>query len=326
MTEPSGLLKLSCSRLRNIWRGALNSMDTPVIVLCYHRVAHKKTDTNNIIVSPDNFRAQINHIQKNYPVARFEESWTEIKKPTIVITFDDGYADNLHTALPILKEAGVPATFFISTEQLGSRKEFWWDTLERIVMGDGQRPARFTLHPPGCGKSWPTATVEERMTLFRELHHLFMNGTAADRAIGLRQIGRWGGGNAGPSDAGGHLTVAELRTLAGTAGVTIGAHTLTHPRLATLSEERQRREIVESRRQLEKILGRKIEVFAYPFGKKSDFNGASVRICREAGYLRAAAAFAGEAHRWTDPHRIPRHFIHDWDHTRFAAYLKRFWI
>ena len=101
---------------------------------------------------------------------------------------------------------------------------------------------------------------------------------------------------------------------------------MTHPRLSNLPEEEQRHEIVESKKQLEKLLGREVQVFAYPFGKKTDYNMTAARICREAGYNKAAAAFPGEAHRWTDPYQIPRHFVYNWDLDRFVYKLKRLWI
>ena len=107
-----------------------------------------QADMNAIAVSPTNFRAQIDYLKKNFPIVRFEENWDTVQKPAIAITFDDGYADNLTEALPILREAEVPATFFISTEHLGVGGEFWWDALERMVTGDGDYPKQFVLQDP----------------------------------------------------------------------------------------------------------------------------------------------------------------------------------
>jgi peptidoglycan/xylan/chitin deacetylase (PgdA/CDA1 family) len=122
------------------------------------------------------------------------------------------------------------------------------------------------------------------------------------------------------------LTRDELKSLAGNQWVTIGAHTVTHSRLSALSEEEQRYEITLSKKQLEKLLEREIRVFSYPFGKRNDYDMTSVRICREAGFLKAAAAFPGEAHRWTDPYQIPRYFVYNWDLATFAARLKCLWV
>jgi peptidoglycan/xylan/chitin deacetylase (PgdA/CDA1 family) len=122
------------------------------------------------------------------------------------------------------------------------------------------------------------------------------------------------------------LTEKELKLLAASPWVTIGAHTVSHSRLAMLSEQDQRTEIFESKQYLEQLLGKVITVFSYPFGKKSDYDMTSVRLCREAGFLKAAGAFPGEAHRRSDPFQIPRHFVYNWDASALATYLKGRWI
>jgi peptidoglycan/xylan/chitin deacetylase (PgdA/CDA1 family) len=122
------------------------------------------------------------------------------------------------------------------------------------------------------------------------------------------------------------MTGDELRRLAGSRWVTIGAHTVTHTPLSILSEERQREEIVSSKIRLETLLGTEIKVFSYPFGRKSDYNRASVRICREAGFIKAASNFPGQAHRWTDPYQLPRQLVRNWGTDTFAAKVKDFWL
>jgi peptidoglycan/xylan/chitin deacetylase (PgdA/CDA1 family) len=326
MTGALTPVRLLSSRLRNIKSLLLNIIDNPVVVLCYHRVTSRPSDMNSVVVSPDNFRAQMNYIKRNFRVVRFEENWEQLDTPAIAVTFDDGYADNLTEALSILKDVGVPATFFISSGNIDTRNEFWWDALERMVSGADCYPARFILQDPRHGREWPTMTVKERVGMFSDLHPLFMSGTVEQRGEWLRQLSSWAGDNCQKSDINRLLSGDELRELADHREVTIGAHSVTHSRLSTLSEEEQRHEIVGSKRQLEKLLGREVQLFAYPFGKKTDFDSISSRICREAGYLKAAAAFPGEAHRWTDPHKIPRHFVYNWDLDRFIFKLKRLWV
>ena len=153
-----------------------------------------------------------------------------------------------------------------------------------------------------------------------------MDAGSNQRCAWLRQLSDWAGGSCGDKKINRLLSIDELRELAAHAGVTIGAHTLTHPRLSTLSDDEQRHEIVQSGQQLAELLGREVKSFAYPFGMRTDFDTTSTRICREAGYLKAAAAFPGEAHGWTDPYRIPRHFVYNWDLDRFIFKLKRLWI
>jgi peptidoglycan/xylan/chitin deacetylase (PgdA/CDA1 family) len=120
------------------------------------------------------------------------------------------------------------------------------------------------------------------------------------------------------------LSHAELITLANSCWATIGAHTATHTPLSILSEEQQREEIVSSKRTLETLLNKGVAVFSYPFGRKKDYNSASIRICREAGFKKSAANFPGQAHRWTDSYQIPRQLVRNWDAATFADAMKRF--
>jgi peptidoglycan/xylan/chitin deacetylase (PgdA/CDA1 family) len=121
------------------------------------------------------------------------------------------------------------------------------------------------------------------------------------------------------------MTVDELRLLSGSGCVTIGAHTVTHTRLSSLSPEAQREEIFSSKRELEEWLGREISTFSYPFGRRSDYTNESIALCRQAGFIRAAANFPGQAHRWTDPYQIPRHLVRNWPVETFAEKLRGFW-
>ena len=213
MTRARSPVRLFCARMRNLKSLASNTIDVPVVVLCYHRVTSRPSDINSIIVSPDNFRAQMGYLKRNFRIVRFEENWEHLDKPAVAVTFDDGYADNLTVALPILEEMGIPATFFISTGNIGTRDEFWWDALERMVSGADRYPARFILQDPIHGRTWPCLAVAERMAMFRDLHQLFMNGTVEQRAEWLRQVEIWTDGNCPEADINRLLTGDELREL-----------------------------------------------------------------------------------------------------------------
>jgi peptidoglycan/xylan/chitin deacetylase (PgdA/CDA1 family) len=121
------------------------------------------------------------------------------------------------------------------------------------------------------------------------------------------------------------MTQEELKRLAASPWAAIGAHTVTHSALSALTEEQQRHEIFTSKQDLENIIGTKIMTFSYPFGRRQDYNRTSVRLCREAGFIKAASNFPGQVHRWTDPFQLPRHLVRNWDLETFAAQMKRFW-
>jgi peptidoglycan/xylan/chitin deacetylase (PgdA/CDA1 family) len=100
---------------------------------------------------------------------------------------------------------------------------------------------------------------------------------------------------------------------------------VTHSALSALSKEQQKEEIFTSKKSLEEIIGTGVAVFSYPSGRKQDYDQTSIQLCQEAGFLKTAANFPGQFHRWTDPFQIPRHLVRNWPVNRFAAELKGFW-
>jgi peptidoglycan/xylan/chitin deacetylase (PgdA/CDA1 family) len=311
---------------RRLKNRMLNLVDPPVVVLVYHRVAVLPNDPHLLAVSPENFRAQMQFLKTNVPVVRFEGDWSGLRERSVAVTFDDGYADNILEALPVLKEVGVPATFFVSTGALGTRDEFWWDELERIILGDAGYPDRFRLEDREYGKIWPTRTREQRVVLQGDLQPMVEKIGAARREGWLEQLREWSGLGRTGREANRPMTPEELRILAASPWATVGAHTVTHTPLSVLSEDEQRHEIVTSRRHLETLVGREIRVFSYPFGAKVHYDSTSVRLCREAGFRKAASNFPGQAHRWTDAYQIPRQLVRNWDADTFADRMRSFWI
>lgn len=102
------------------------------MILVYHRVANVSHDPLQLCVSPHNFREQVIYLKKHFnlvPLSRMVEDLKSrrIQEKTVAITFDDGYADNLYAALPVLEEINVPATIFITAGNIDSQEDFYWD-------------------------------------------------------------------------------------------------------------------------------------------------------------------------------------------------------
>jgi len=314
------------SAVRRLKNRVSNLIDSPVLVLIYHRVASLPNDRQQLAVSPQNFRSQLIHLKDCMQIVRFEEAWTNVRGPAVAVTFDDGYADNVQQALPLLAELEIPATFFVSSGTIGTRQEFWWDELERVILGEPYNPAPFELKDPRYGRTWVTDSSVQREILFRDLHALIPEIKPGRREAWLEQLRTWAKLDDTGREINRPLTPEELKTLAASPWTTIGAHTVTHTPLSILSEEEQRIEIRSSRENLAQMTGADIKVFSYPFGARTHYNRTSVRICREAGFVKAAANFPGQAHRWTDPYQIPRQLVRNWDGETFAARLRNFWI
>jgi peptidoglycan/xylan/chitin deacetylase (PgdA/CDA1 family) len=296
-------------------RFAANCLEAPVIVLLYHRVCEMKNDCQQLAVSPENFDAQIKFLSQNYPVLRFENDWGKVKQTSFVITFDDGYCDNLYNALPVLNKYSVPATFFIASGNIQKGCEFWWDQLEQIILNTKIEldklglPIRLTDSKEQAAVQTQLAVkglpVQERKEFIRQL---------AQRAeVDLKTRAEYR-----------PLTVDELKQFDANELVTIGSHTVHHPQLSTLPQTEQEHEISTGKKELEEILGHPVNTFSYPFGNTDDFSSLSMDICQENGISKAAANFPGQAHSWTKQLQIPRSLVRNWNIDEFKKQFFRF--
>ena len=209
-------------------------------ILCYHNVAEAPQEASYklLYVSPERFERQLwtlrrlglQGVSTGEGIARLRNATS---RGCVVLTFDDGYADTLTTAAPLLKQYGVRATCYVVSDALGTYNH--WDADH--------------LH-------------EKKPLMSRE------------------QLDQW---------------------LA--AGMEVGSHSLSHPRLHQVPQDIAQHEIADSRVALRNLLGVPIEHFAYPFGA---FNADTVAWVRRAGYSSAVTVLPGIARASDDPLRLPR--------------------
>jgi peptidoglycan/xylan/chitin deacetylase (PgdA/CDA1 family) len=257
----------------------------------------------------------------------------------VTVTFDDGYADNLLAAAPLLERHGVPATVFVTSGMVGARHEFWWDEVERIAFSPR------TLEPPvpWVPMSWRDAdgapvprpgpgwligaseTPTSRHRLFRSLIGALRPLSAPERRRRLEVLRSWAGVSEAARDSHRALSADELRALARRPGITVGSHTVTHPQLSAQPPAAQRAELTESRRALQAALERPVRAVAYPFGTRLDVSTTSRRAARDAGYDVAFSTEAGVAWRWSDRAWMPRCVVLDWEADEFTERLER-WL
>ena len=302
-----------------------NQFDTPILILLYHRCAVLETDPQLLAVTPENFTNQVKWLKARYPVLRFDESWESIREPSVVLTFDDGYWDNYAYAVPILERLQVPATIFVSTERIGTGKEPWCDDVERMILLNDNllgEKIHLDLRKQGTVDIF-IADEEARRDLYYRVHDAVRLMQPDEREEVLDEIEEeYGAFPVRPSHR--YMTEAELKKLAESRYITIGGHTVTHSRLSALSCEKQREEIEESIRFLEKTMNKKITTFSYPFGGKADYNADSVAIVREMA-LKTASNFPGRVYRNTSLYELPRKIVRNWDWTTFPVMFQPFW-
>ena len=305
----------------------LGKMVRHAVILGYHRVTDGP-DPYQLGVSPERFAehlAALARTARPLPLDELPELLAagRVPKRTVALTFDDGYADVLHLAKPLLARFGIPATVFVISGQLG--RELWWDRLDRVASTATALEHRLTLPIGDSAFSWPMEGVTSsaaalRRALYPRLRALdqraretvldqlgeLMGVSPEAEAVGLRRV----------------VTPDERRRLGDGDLVQIGAHTVTHPALSALNASCQREEIAGSRRDLEAALDRRVTGFSYPFG---DTGAGPATIVQEAGFLYACGSRNAVAWRGTDQFALPRFWVPDWDGQRFAGWLER-WL
>jgi peptidoglycan/xylan/chitin deacetylase (PgdA/CDA1 family) len=301
------------------------------VILLYHRVASLSADPHSLAVSPEHFAQQLEHIHDTcYPMRLLDllEAMQQRSLPqrALAITFDDGYWDNYEHAYPLLKSAGIPATIFVTSEQVDSEREFWWDDLERLLLLPQQLPEHLRISVGDQEYEWRLDSVEQRRCVHQAIHNLLRPLDADTRDEVLDGLANWVGlEQSGRSDYRA-MTTGELIELAQSKCVDIGGHTMSHPVLSTLSAEAQYGEIIGGRQRLESIIGRRVSTFAYPYGASQDFTDETAEIVREAGFQSACTTIPGSIEAGDDQFRLRRCPVFDWDTSTFKQQLESYFI
>lgn len=341
-------------RIERLWRTGQwwhrNRSRQRAIILLYHRVAESRSDPWALNVSPHYFAEHLEILQQRARPVRLQQLAQGLvsgglTNRSVVITFDDGYADNLHAAKPLLERYGIPATVFLTTGYLGHEREFWWDRLERVLLEPGTLPESLRLSINGGTYRWElgeTAHYSEdvarrhrswkagegaptaRHSLYVSLWELLSSLAEGERWHVLDEIMAWGSAESASRSGHRPLSPEEAVDLAQGELIEVGAHTVTHPALSKLSTASQRAEILESKIRLQETLNLPVTSFSYPYGNRS---AETVAIVREAGFACACSNVAGVVGRSTDLFQLPRIPVQDWDGDRFAKWLSRwFWL
>jgi peptidoglycan/xylan/chitin deacetylase (PgdA/CDA1 family) len=311
------------------------------IILMFHRVADAECDPWGLSVAPWRFEEQMRALKaRRIPlsianmVSRLNEG--TLPPEAVAVTFDDGYVDNLRVAKPILEKIGVPATVFLTTGYVGTRKEFWWDELSRLVLG-GHTPVEgivviggrsIAVRLPAVAdqtsqrllwRAWePPRTPREHLyfQIWNELRVL--EPSAREEQLDcVRQLF----GRHAPSENDLPMTAEDVRQLVAGTCIEIGAHSETHQPLTTLGVNDRRREIERSRAVCETLAGKAIEGFAYPHG---DRDTLTADLVRESGFRWACSTHPAALNRDRfDPFNLPRVQALDWTAPELERALQR---
>jgi peptidoglycan/xylan/chitin deacetylase (PgdA/CDA1 family) len=338
------LIRGGIGRLRQTAQWFKNRSGRRALILLYHRVADLRSDPWSLGVTPSHFAEHLEVLQRYaYPMELRQLSQGllngNLPDRSVLVTFDDGYADNLHNAKPVLERYNVPATFFLTTGYIGHEREFWWDELDRLLLQPGTLPETLCLSVNGSTYRWmlgKAAYYDEgsfrryqrwrawedapssRHSLYASLYELLYPLMEGERRKVLNELLLWADAKPMVRPTHRSLSLEEVFALAQGELIEVGTHTVTHPALPTLPTASQWDEISESKDRLEEILGRQVYSFAYPHGSMS---AQTVRLVREAGFTCACSCIADVTRLSSDHFRLPRIEVANWDGEMFAKRL-----
>ena len=292
------------------------------LVLMYHRVVATGRDPFQLTVQPDRFEDHLAVLAERAEVVPLPSVRAPASGPRVAITFDDGYRDNLERAAPALARRSMPATVFVATRIFEDPRPFWWDAVEHLVLDAAPDAAEVLELDLDRRYRFDVRGADARARSLQVLSRVLRPVSATVRARALEDMEQQMGTQAGPCDCHALLDRNGVAELARAPGISLGAHTVHHPRLSALDGPSQREELERSRRDLGS-LGADVRTAAYPFGGHDDWTSTSARVAGDCGFDLTVTAIGGDVTPRTPRHRVPRHAVRDWDGGEFARRLDR---
>jgi len=294
MSRIDPLLRIAAPFVRPIYGGV-------GVILMFHRVlpaeARPRIRSHAALeVTPEDLEQTIQYFaRRNHSVYspgdlyRFLSGPKKTDKPFVLFTFDDGYVDNLTYAYPIFKKHNIPFTINVSACFPERTAVIWWYLLEDLILTRG----RLTFEHEGRIYDLDCTTSEDKVSAFAGVRKLFKFANVQQRDELTNSVLLANNVDLLKKVDEVALTWDQLKGLASNPLVTIGAHTVNHYVLNSLSDNEVRYEILESKRILEYRLDRQINHFAYPFGNRREAEEREFRLAAECGFKTAMTTRTG---------------------------------
>lgn len=284
-------------------------------VLNYHRVNQPESvaelDTGVLDATPEAFDSQMKLLRRHYSPVSLDDVLAHLDgRPLpanpVLVTFDDGYRDNLEIATPILRRHGIAATFFIATGYIGGRRLFWWDRLSWALKHARRR--RFTVQahqPVEIDLDAGVAAAERRLqNVIKEVPGLDLEGLL--RSLVRAAEAPWNEATESELVERHLMSWDQVRCLR-QAGMHVGSHTRTHRVLQTVPLAELASELTGAREDLEAELREPVPAIAYPVGKPIATIPAIRAAVVSAGYRIGFSYATGvQPLPWLDPFDVNR--------------------
>lgn len=290
------------------------------VVLTYHRVRPQRDELIPGMCDVERFRSQLAVMKRWFNVLPLSDAIERsadgsLPPRTVCITFDDGYRDNVDIALPMLRDAGLHATFFIATGYLNDG--IMWN--DQVIHAVRFQPAgTWDLTGIGLGRC-EVSDMASRRALFAQIITHLKHREPAQRAAAAQSLYD---ASPGPRERL-MMTDGELASLH-EAGMAIGGHTVSHPILTRLHPDAAREELSAGRARLAALTGAPVSLFAYPNGKADqDYDASHAALAQDVGFDAALSTVWGYADAASPRYELPRVGL-EWESGwRFAVKLYR---
>lgn len=282
-------------------------------IFMYHGIVRTPLELYDwCFVSGEDFRRQAQYLRKRFEVLPLREAVDRlregtIKKPSAAITFDDGFQNNHDVAFPILRKARLPATIFPVTGLIGSHRTLWFCRLHRALAATRKTAlewggSRLDLAGPS-EKSVASSWLEDRL---KQLPQPELESETEKLVDALKDEPER------PVEVDSPFRILDrdsIQRMTDSGLVELGGHTRSHAIVSLLSPEEQEREIAGSLVEIEALTGQPCEVFAYPNGRREDYDAKSLDILKSSRVRVAVTAIEGANDQATSPLELLRYGI-----------------
>jgi peptidoglycan/xylan/chitin deacetylase (PgdA/CDA1 family) len=283
-------------------------------ILRYHSVTGDEDATltyldRGLMVTSATFRTHLRFVRRYYTALPLDDMVDAIHagRPlpprAVAITFDDGYLDNFTHAYPLLRAEGLPATFYVTTGTIDGGPPLWTAKLRFMVRTTTRRQI---VLPAALGAPAELPDAAARQALFTRLIVALKNVPSEERCRLVDVLADAFDVHDFTPLARIMMTWEQLREMSRN-GMTIGAHTVSHPNLPRTEVEEQTREVCGSRDTIAAELRVPVAHFSYPNGRGASHVNETVReVVRRAGFRSAVTSLAGPVAAGADPWGLRR--------------------
>ncbi len=258
-----------------------------VKILVYHRIAEGESnfDRDTVSATPKNFRKQMVYLKKNYDIISFADYMLYLKnnkklpKNSLIISFDDGYKDNFLHAYPYLKNNKIPATVFLATGYINSKKLFWWDKVAFMIHNTKEKSVVFNGVKYSTNSNNKTEdTIKKILGQLKSVDEKTKESLISNLQKKLKVVPK------NKKDM--FLSWDNIREMSKN-NIEFGSHTESHNILTRIPLEKAESEIKKSKSKIEKEISKSVVSFCYPNGEVNDFNKKIKSILRKNKFLCA---------------------------------------